>query len=101
MRQQHAICKVVRRARTKAFTDAIHMHPTHVAAGRPVRMESRATWRTCSIMAAVAATLLILSLLGRDFDAETSQQAWEAPQEPLKYGSALVAVSICTHTCIC
>ena len=52
-------------------------------------------------MAAVAATLLILSLLGRDFDAETSQQAWEAPQEPPKYGSALVAVSICTHTSIC
>ena len=46
-------------------------------------------------MAAVAATLLILSLLGRDFDAETSQQAWEAPQEPPKYGSAPVAVRLC------
>ena len=49
-------------------------------------------------MAAVAAVLLILSLLGRDFDAETSQPAWEAPQEPPKYGSALAVVS--THTSI-
>ena len=49
-------------------------------------------------MAAVAATLLILSLLGRDFDAETRQQAWELPQEPPKYGPSLAAVSICTHT---
>lgn len=84
----------------KGLHRTVHMHPAHVAAGRPARMESRATWRTCSIMAAVAAALLILSLLGREFDAESSQQAWEAPQEPPKYGSAPVVVSSCTCTLI-
>ena len=62
------------------FTKAA-LYTGAVAASYPTRMESRAVWRTCSLLA-LAAVCIIAGLMGSSYGPDPSTQQ---PAEPPRY----------------